>query len=154
MMFFALLVVITAFAALLTGDWRLRMRIAMATALVIIGTDHWLTPGRYLAMMPDWIPLHLELVLLTGAAEAAGAVGLLWSRTRRTAGWMLAVYFVAVFPANIHNALNGLSVDGLPQAAWYYWARLPFQPLVIWWALFAAEIIRWPFERPPLAART
>jgi uncharacterized membrane protein len=34
----------------------------------------------------------------------------------------------------------------LPQAAWYYWARLPFQPLAIWWALFAAELIRWPFS--------
>jgi len=33
---------------------------------------------------------------------------------------MLAIYFVAVFPANIHNPLNGLPVDGLPQAAWYY----------------------------------
>jgi hypothetical protein len=33
----------------------------------------------------------------------------------------------------------------LPQAAWYYWARLPFQPLAIWWALYAVELIRWPF---------
>ena len=153
MMFFALLAVFTAFAAIFTKNWPLRMRIAMATALVIVGTDHWLTPSRYLAMMPGWIPLHLELVLFTGAAEIAGAVGLLWRRTRRLAGLMLAVYFVAVFPANIHNAVNGLAVDGLPQAAWYYWVRLLFQPLVIWWALFSAELMRWPFEWPRLAER-
>ena len=145
MLFFTLLAVLTGAAAMFTGNWQLRMRIALAIALALVGTDHWLSPERYLPMMPSWIPLHPELVLLTGAAEAAGAVGLLWSRTRRLAGLMLAIYFVAVFPANVHNALNGLAVDGLPQAAWYYWARLPFQPLAIWWALFSAELIRWPF---------
>jgi uncharacterized membrane protein len=125
MLFFALLTLLTAAAALVTRDWPLRM----------------------------WIPLHLELVLFTGAAEIAGAVGLLWNRTRRLAGLLLALYFVAVFPANIHNALNGLSVEGLPQAAWYYWARLPFQPLAIWWVLFSAELIRWPFARAQLGAQ-
>jgi uncharacterized membrane protein len=97
------------------------------------------------AMMPPWIALHLELVLFTGAAEIAGGLGLLIPRLRRLAGLMLAIYFVAVFPANIHNALNGLAVEGLPQAGWYYWARLLFQPLAVWWALFSAQLIRWPF---------
>lgn len=153
MLFFALLGFITLFAALFSRDWPARMRVAMAVALALVGTDHWLTPERYLPMMPPWIPLHLELVLFTGAAEIAGAAGLLWRRTRTAAGLMLALYFVAVFPANIHNALNGVSVEGLPQAAWYYWARLPFQPIVIWWALFSAELIRWPFARAALSAQ-
>jgi uncharacterized membrane protein len=117
----------------------------MALALVLVGADHWVSPQRYLAMMPAWIPLHLELVLFTGAAEIAGALGLLVPKLRRLAGFMLALYFVAVFPANVHNALNGLAVEGLPQAGWYYWARLPFQPLAIWWALYASGLIRWPF---------
>jgi uncharacterized membrane protein len=147
MLFFFLLVVITGLAALLPGpkSGPARMRLAMALALSLVGTDHWINPGRYLAMMPPWIPLHLELVLFTGAAEIAGALGLLIPRLRRLAGAMLALYFVAVFPANIHNALNGLSVDGLPQAAWYYWVRLGFQPLAVWWALCSAELISWPF---------
>lgn len=146
MLFFLLLAVLTAIVGVLhrPSGWPQRMRIAMAIALVALGTDHWLTPGRYLPMMPPWLPLQLELVLFTGAAEIAGAVGLLWQRTRALAGMALAVYFVAVFPANIHNALNAVAVDGLPQAAWYYWARLPFQPLAIWWALFSAGLLRWP----------
>lgn len=96
MLFFALLAVLTLAAAAVhrSGEWRAHMRLAMALALVLIGTDHWLTPGRYLAMMPPWIPWHLELVLLTGAAEIAGAIGLLWSRTRWLAGVMLGIYFV------------------------------------------------------------
>jgi len=145
MLFFALLLVLALLAIPLSKTWPARMRLAMALALLFAGSDHWINPQRYLPMMPPWIPLHLELVLFTGAAEIAGGIGLLWARTRRLAGWMLAVYFVAVFPANIHNALNGLAVDGLPQASWYYWLRLPFQPLALWWALFSAQLIRWPF---------
>jgi uncharacterized membrane protein len=147
MLFFFLLMLITGLAALLPGTktWPQRMRLAMALALFLVGADHWLNPGRYLPMMPPWIPPHLELVLFTGAAEIAGGAGLLIPKLRRLAGVMLALYFVAVFPANLHNALNGLSVEGLPQAAWYYWLRLPFQPLAIWWALSSAELIRWPF---------
>ena len=160
MLFFALLALLTLLATGLhharvpaLDTWPARMRLAMALALLFAGTDHWLNPQRYLPMMPGWIPLHLELVLFTGAAEIAGGVGVLWNRTRRLAGLMLAVYFVAVFPANIHNALNSVAVEGLPQAAWYYWARLPFQPLAIWWALYAAQLIRWPFHRNALRAQ-
>jgi uncharacterized membrane protein len=147
MLFFALLAILALSAALLPWfrTWPARMRLAMALALFFVGADHWMNPQRYLAMMPPWIPLHLELVLFTGAAEIAGGLGLLIPRLRRLAGLMLAIYFVAVFPANIHNALNGLAVEGLPQAGWYYWARLLFQPLAIWWALYASELIRWPF---------
>jgi uncharacterized membrane protein len=146
MLFFALLAALTAAIALVhrQSSWPQRMRLAMAIALIAVGTDHWANPGRYLAMMPPWVPLHYETVLFTGAAEIAGAIGLLLARTRALAGLALAVYFVAVFPANIHNALNGLAVEGLPQAAWYYWVRPPFQPLAIWWALYSAELIRWP----------
>lgn len=113
----------------------------MALALLFVGFDHWLTPGRYLPMMPDYLPYHLPLVLFTGACELAGAVGLLLPQTRRLAATMLALYFVCVFPANIHNALNGLNVDGLPSVQWYYWLRLPFQPLIILWALYAGGVI-------------
>ena len=151
MLFFVLLLLLTLLAIPLSKSWPGRMRIAMALALFYVGGDHWANPQRYLPMMPSWIPLHLELVLFTGAAEIAGGLGLLVPRFRKAAGLMLAVYFVAVFPANIHNALNGLAVEGLPQAGWYYWLRLPFQPLAIWWALFSAQLVRWPFKRalPP-----
>lgn len=148
MLFFALLALLTAAIALVhrRSDWPQRMRLALAIALIAVGADHWANPGRYLAMMPPWVPLHYEMVLFTGAAEIAGALGIVVRRTRALAGLALAAYFVAVFPANLHNALNGLAVDGLPQAAWYYWVRLPFQPLAIWWALFSAELIRWPLR--------
>lgn len=151
MLFVALLVLFTLVAALphrlglhVLPSWPARMRVALSAALLLIGLDHWLTPTRYLAMMPPYLPLHEPLVLFTGACEVAGAMGLLWPRTRGLAGIMLAIYFVCVFPANLHNALHGLNTQGLPSAGWYYWARLPFQPLIILWTLYAAELLRWP----------
>jgi uncharacterized membrane protein len=126
------------------ADRPARMRWGMAVALVFAGVDHLLTPGRYLPMMPGFVPWPAEVVFLTGLCELAGALGLLVPRLRRAAGLLLALYFLCVFPANIKNALEGLSVPGLPAAQWYYWLRLLFQPLVVWWALFASGVVRCP----------
>ena len=148
MMFFALLAGIALAGWGLSGlgvrglgTWPARMRIAMAVALVLAGIDHWASPGRYLPMIDGFVPWPLTVVLVTGLCELAGALGLMLPATRRWAAIALAVYFAAVFPANVSNAINGLAVDGLPQAGWYYWLRLAVQPLVVWWALRAGEVI-------------
>ena len=148
MIFFGFLVVATL-AARMAGavgmraltDWSACMRWGMAAALIFFGTDHLLTTERYLPMLPSFLPAPEAVVQFTGLCEIAGAVGLLVPRFRRLAGIMLAIYFVCVFPANIKNAIDGLDVEGLPQAGWYYWVRLLFQPVAIWWALRAAEVI-------------
>jgi uncharacterized membrane protein len=159
MIFFAALVVLTLAATLASkahvpglDDWPARMRLAMAAALWFFGADHLLNVERYLAMMPGFVPWPVETVLFTGLCEIAGGLGLLIPRMTRLAGIMLAIYFVAVFPANIKNALDGLNVDGLPTASWYYWVRLLFQPVAIWWALYASEVIEWPRHRGSSAA--
>ncbi|WP_439596786.1 DoxX family protein [Falsiroseomonas sp.] len=151
MLFFALLGLATLAAALADrlgapglGTWPARMRWGLAAALVFFGIDHLAMPGRYLPMIEGLVPWPGAVIMLTGLCEVAGAIGLLVPRLRRAAGILLAVYFVCVFPANIRNALQGLAVEGLPAAGWYYWARLPLQPLAIWWSLRAAEVIAWP----------
>jgi len=152
MIFFGLIAAITLAAHLVSrlgmpglGDWHACMRWGLALALVFTGVDHLVMPGRYLPMMPGFLPWHYGIVFFTGFCELAGAVGLLVSRFRWLAGIMLAIYFVCVFPANIQNAIEGLSVEGLPASNWYYWVRLAFQPLVIWWSLYSSKAIDWPF---------
>jgi len=145
MLFFGLLLILTlalgaASALGVPGlpAWRDRMRVAMTAGLLFIGVDHLATPERYLPMMPPLLPAPQALVLFTGLCEIAGAIGLLVRRTRRLAGIMLAVYFVCVFPANIYVAVSGGSIAGMPASGWYYWVRLLFQPLAIWWALYVS----------------
>ena len=123
-------------------SWAARMRLALAVALVCIGIDHLRTPERYLPMMPAALPAPRAIVLITGWCEIAGALGLLVPRTRRLSGICLAAYFVAVLPANVKVALDGTSVAGLPTDRAYYVLRLLLQPVLVWWALVASEVVR------------
>lgn len=113
--------------------------LAMGAAFVITGAMHFANPERFLAMMPPWLPWHLPLIYLSGVFEIIGGVGLAVRQTRRAAAWGLTALLLAVFPANIHVALSGGSVPGLPEPGWYYWVRLPFQFVFIAWALWVAR---------------
>ena len=85
-------------------------------------------------------------MILTGVCEVAGAIGLLIPRTRRAAGAALALYAVCVYPANIYHALAHKHVAPLPDSWWYHGPRLLFQPVLVWWALFAGGVIDWPWR--------
>jgi uncharacterized membrane protein len=131
--------------ALPAGDSRrARMRIGMAVVLLFTGSDHLVNTWRYLPMMPAILPWPREIVLVTGLCEIFGGLGLLWHRTRRLAGIMLAVFFVCVLPANIKAAWAGIQIPGLEAPTWVYWARIPLQAVVCWWALYSAGVINWP----------
>ena len=149
MSFFAMLL---GFFALLhlppLGCWgplrerRAKGAFALAFGFLVSGVLHFATPDRFLPMMPPWLPWHLGLVYVSGVFELLGAAGLMIPRTRRLAGLGLVALLLAVFPANIHVAVTGGSVEGLPEAAWYYWARLPFQIVFIAWALWCSKTPR------------
>lgn len=112
---------------------------AMAALFLFTGTDHFLTPGRYLPMMPPALPAPLALIYVSGFFELAGAVGLLIRRTRRWAAWGLVALLIAVFPANIYVALSGGQIAGLPSSPWYYWVRLPIQVVFLAWAFWLTK---------------
>jgi len=106
-------------------------RLALAVFFIIAGVNHFRSPDVYLSMMPPWLPWPEMLNFVSGAAEIAGGVGVLHPRARRIAGWGLIALLVAVFPANLHVALNGWPEMHVPQ--WVLWARLPVQLLFIAW---------------------
>ena len=119
-----------------------RMRLALAATLAFVGSDHLLTPARYLPMLPAWLPAPSAVVLGTGIIELAGAVGLLVPRWRRVAALAIALYLLAVWPANWKVVLDGGAVAGLPSSRAYYALRVVLQPLFVWWALAAGEWVR------------
>lgn len=127
---------------------RLAMRWLMALFYFVAGVIHLRSPGAFLPIVPDWVPMPREVVLFTGLCELAGATGLLVPRLRWWAGVMLAAYAVAVYPANIKHAIEGISLAGGHQTWAYHGPRLAFQPVLVWWALFVGGVINWPFRRP------
>jgi uncharacterized membrane protein len=121
--------------ALGLATWRDRARTGAGVAFIVASLPHFLSPERYLPMMPHWLPWHRPLILLSGMGELAGGAGLLVRPTARAAAWGLAALLVAIFPANVHVALAGANAAGLPSAQWYVWSRLPLQGVFIWWIL-------------------
>jgi uncharacterized membrane protein len=116
----------------------------MAVLYVLAGVNHFRDPGFYVPMMPSFLPLHRELVLISGVAEIALGLGLLVPRLRRASAWGIVALLIAVFPANLHVALNGVPLFGEGSAGVGNWIRLPFQIPLLYWA--------WWFTRVPPSA--
>jgi uncharacterized membrane protein len=95
------------------------------------GCLHFARPDRYMKVMPDSLPYHREIVLISGVFEVALGLMLLVRVTRRPAAWGLIALLIAIFPANLdmflHPEKSGISpiLLGL---------RLPLQGLLIAWA--------------------
>ncbi|MBP6013386.1 MAG: DoxX family protein [Alphaproteobacteria bacterium] len=123
------------------------LRYILAAAYGFVGIVHLRSPEVFLPIVPDWVPFPRETVLLTGAAEIAGAVALLTTRLRYAAGVMLALYAVCVFPANVKHAMEDIMIGGTRLSWWYHGPRLAFQPVIVWWALFCGGVISWPFRQ-------
>jgi uncharacterized membrane protein len=109
---------------------------ALAAFFAFAGSMHFVVPRSYEAMMPPGLPRHREAILVSGLAEIAGALAVVPHRSRRFARWWLLALLAAVFPANVHMAINpeqvrGLDLKRVPR--WALWARLPLQPLAMLW---------------------
>ena len=121
-------------------------RLVLALAYLAVGIVHLRSPQGFLPIVPDWVPYPREVVLATGVAEIAGAIGLMIPRLRCAAAWGLAAYAVCVFPANIKHAIEGVAVSGQVLGWGYHGPRLAAQPLIVWWALWAGGITDWPWR--------
>ncbi len=121
-------------------------RLVLVLIYVGIGCLHLKAASGFVVIMPPIIPHPRAVVLFTGCCELAGAAGLLIPWTRRLAGVMLAIYAVCVWPANIYQALWHVHAPPLPDSWWYHGPRLAFQPVLVWWALFAGGVVSWPFK--------
>lgn len=107
-------------------------RYLLGVLFIAAGINHFWHTAFYVAIMPPWLPLHLDLVYLSGAAEIALGALLFFSRWQGLAGWGLIALCVAVFPANVHMALHPeLFTQFTPMSLWL---RLPLQIVVIAWA--------------------
>ena len=129
------------------AHWRLGARLMLAAIYIGFGIVHLTRADSLIPLMPPWVPAPHAVVLFTGGCEVLGGVGLLVPRVRWLAGLMLAIYAVCVWPANLHHALAHVSVPPIPDSWWYHAPRLAFQPVFVWWALFAGGVIDWPFPR-------
>ena len=124
----------------------------LAITYLVAGIAHIRSPGGFLAITPESVPFPAKVILFTGIAEIAGAVGLmvppkLIPNIRYAAGIGLALYALCVYPANINHAINNIAIGGSTASWLYHGPRLAFQPVFIWWALISGGVTNWPFRR-------
>jgi uncharacterized membrane protein len=100
---------------------------------IAAGIFHFVKPKIYMKIMPAYLPLHKQLVYISGIAEIILGILLLPSVTRPVAAWGVVVLLIVVFPANIQMMQNYFHKNH--PYKWITLVRLPLQILLIWWAL-------------------
>jgi uncharacterized membrane protein len=116
-------------------------RVVLGGFLLFAGLGHllWLRQ-EFQAQVPDWVPLDADLVVvLSGIVEVVLGLALLLAprRHRALVGWVVAAFFVAVFPGNISQWITGTDAFGLDTDRARF-IRLFFQPVLIAWALWCS----------------
>ncbi len=140
MLFLTVLVAGTAVAWLFGRrrlTWQDHVRRGFGAAMIVAGLSHLARPEPFLQHLPDWMPAPDATVAVTGIVEMALGVLMYWPRRfRDRIGIALASYLIAVFPANLYVAIEGIDVQGQPDGP-YPWLRLPLQAVFVflaWWS--------------------
>jgi uncharacterized membrane protein len=108
-------------------------RALLGAFFMAAGTNHFVMPRAYRAIVPPALrPQAAAVVHVSGVAELAGGLGVLIPSTRRLAGVWLVALLAAIFPANVYMAVDHERFGRFPR--WALLARLPLQPLMMWWA--------------------
>lgn len=114
-------------------------RLLLGVMLAFAGLSHltW-SRGEFLAQVPDWLPVNADLVVvLSGVVEILiGITLLVAAKYRVIAGLVAAAFFVAIFPGNIAQLVEGTDAFGLNSDASRA-VRLLFQPVLVGWALWS-----------------
>lgn len=110
----------------------------MCLFYVLAGTSHFLFTEKYASIMPDWVPWHNTVVIVSGVLEILYGVLLLFKITRKLASMLIISLLIAVFPANVQMCIDYF----LDQNPYFIFTllRLPLQVVLIYWAyLYAKE---------------
>jgi uncharacterized membrane protein len=122
------------------------LQIGLGFGLFFAGISHLTTArAEFRAQVPTWLPLDADFVVIaSGIVEISLGLGLLilWKQLpRKLIGLAAALFFIAIFPGNLSQWINGVSAFGLDtdQARFM---RLFFQPVLVVWALMSTNAYR------------
>ena len=110
------------------------LRVILAVCMVVAGVLHFAAPVPFIKIVPDLLPYPRAIVYISGVIEIGLGLALLMPPISHWAAWGLAALFIAVYPANINMAGNGIEISGVPNTWWFQAIRLPFQFVLLAWA--------------------
>lgn len=127
-------------------------RWGLAAVLITGGVGHLTRPDEFLAQVPPFFPARDKVVYYSTFVEfALGAALVLAGRHKVRVGWVVAAFFVLIFPGNISQFLTRTDAFGLDSDL-ARGIRLLFQPLLVVWALWSTGA--WAARRRARGAAT
>lgn len=104
---------------------------------VFAGVNHFINPQFYYGLIPDYVPFHELINVLSGIAEISLGIGVIFQKTRKWSSYLLVAMLISFIPAHVYFIQIGSCIEGgMCVAEWMGWLRLLFiHPLLIWWAL-------------------
>lgn len=106
--------------------------VLLGLAFIGAGIMHFVKTASYVYIMPPYLPYPVELVWISGVFEILGGLGIIVPVTRLAAGWGLIALLIAVYPANIHMAVNNVVPPGMHLSRAFLFLRLPVQFVLMW----------------------
>ena len=119
---------------------RMLARVLLGVALTGAGVAH-LTSQRveFQAQVPPWLPFDPDFVVVaSGVVEVVLGLAIVFAprKLRPVVGGAAALFFVAIFPGNIAQWIEGRDAFGLDTDGARF-VRLFFQPVLVLWALWS-----------------
>jgi uncharacterized membrane protein len=113
-------------------------RWALGVILLVAGVGHFIAADEFLGQVPSWMPAPEAVVAISGVIELMLGVALIAApqRWRPWVGWVVAAFFVVIFPGNVWQFIDGRDAFGLESDAARF-IRLLFQPVLVVWALWS-----------------
>ncbi|WP_371396407.1 MauE/DoxX family redox-associated membrane protein [Fretibacter rubidus] len=109
----------------------------IAAFFLMAAWSHFAHDDSFARIVPPALPFPYFIVWFTGIIEAVLAVMIVWPRTRPWAGLIFAPFLLAVLPANIYMAIEGIGFGDNDMSKTALWIRVALQfPLIalIYWA--------------------
>ncbi|WP_375323865.1 MauE/DoxX family redox-associated membrane protein [Flagellimonas sp. GZD32] len=104
----------------------------MALLYMFAGIMHFIKPKMYLRIMPQYLPDHRLLVMLSGIFEVVFGVALMISLTREWAIYGIILMLLSFLPVHFYMLSSEKASAGIP--LWLLILRVPLQFVLMYWA--------------------
>jgi uncharacterized membrane protein len=112
------------------------LKVLLSVFFVVAGSNHFINPGFYFPLIPDYLPFPVIINYFSGIIEVVLGIGLGFRSLQKYAAWGIVFLLVLFIPSHVYFIQIGSCVqDGLCVPEWVAWIRLLFiHPILIIWA--------------------
>ncbi|NEW80607.1 MAG: DoxX family membrane protein [Gelidibacter sp.] len=104
------------------------LKIVFALFMIYAGVQHFLKPEFFVPYVPQFLPLKMEIVYVSGVFEVLFGLLLFFKKYTKIATWGIFVLLLLFLPIHIWDVISETPAIGSKKAAWI---RLPIQFLLL-----------------------